>query len=107
MQLTGSDVAKQAADIVLMDDNFASIVKGIEQGRLLFNNLKKMIVYTLPHLLPEIYPPLYNFIVGLPLGLTTLQVRGPIVYQQNLSLNQTLRLSRNRLGHISLRLYRV
>jgi hypothetical protein len=68
-------VAKQAADIILMDDNFASIVKGIEQGRLLFDNLKKTIAYTLSHLCPEIYPLILNFAVGIPLGLTTLQVQ--------------------------------
>jgi magnesium-transporting ATPase (P-type) len=73
--ILGSDVAKQAADIILMDDNFASIVKGIEQGRLLFDNLKKTLAYTLSHLWPEIYPVILNFAVGLPLGLTTLQVK--------------------------------
>ncbi len=67
-------MAKQAADIVLMDDNFASIVKGIEEGRLLFDNLRKTIAYTLTHLWPEVYPILLNFTLGLPMGLTALQV---------------------------------
>nr|CAD2191605.1 unnamed protein product [Meloidogyne enterolobii] len=53
MGVNGSDIARRAADIVLTDDNFASIVKGIEEGRLLFDNLRLSIAYTLAHLWPE------------------------------------------------------
>ncbi|KHN88767.1 Sodium/potassium-transporting ATPase subunit alpha-2 [Toxocara canis] len=74
MGITGSDVAKQAADIVLMDDNFASIVKGVEEGRLLFDNLRKTIAYTLTHTMPEVVTIVFNFVVGVPMALTTLLI---------------------------------
>jgi len=56
MGIVGSDVSKEAADIILMDDSFGSIVTGIEEGRTIFDNLKKTICYTLTHLVPEIAP---------------------------------------------------
>jgi len=55
MGVNGSDIAKKTADIILTDDNFASIVKGIEEGRLLFDNLRLSIAYTLAHLWVSIY----------------------------------------------------
>lgn len=53
MNLSGSDVSKEAAAMILVDDNFSSCVNGIEEGRLIFQNLKKSIRYTLTHLMPE------------------------------------------------------
>jgi len=67
-----SDVAREAADIVLLDDNFASIVAAIEEGRTLFENLKKTIAYTLAHAPPEILPALLNLAFGFPLALNGL-----------------------------------
>ena len=62
MGIAGSDVSKQAADMILLDDNFASIVTGVEEGRLIFDNLKKSIAYTLSSNIPEITPFIF-FIV--------------------------------------------
>ena len=74
MGMCGSEVAKEAANIIITDDNFASIVKGVELGRLIFDNLKKTIAYTLTHLLPEILPVLLSLAFGLPQGLSSLQI---------------------------------
>ncbi|KAL0100646.1 hypothetical protein PUN28_019200 [Cardiocondyla obscurior] len=69
MGIAGSDVAKNAADMILMDDNFASIVTGIEEGRLIFDNLKKSIAYTMTSSVPEMLPMLSSLILGIPLPL--------------------------------------
>ncbi|TMW69048.1 hypothetical protein Poli38472_001204 [Pythium oligandrum] len=74
MGKNGSDVAREASDIVLMDDNFSSIVRGIDQGRVIYDNLKKTIAYTLTHLWPEIAPVAIKLAFGLPPGLTSLQI---------------------------------
>ena len=71
---TGSQVAKDASDMILMDDNFASIVNGIEEGRLIFANLKKSIAYTLTSNIPEILPFLCMIALRIPLGLTTIMI---------------------------------
>ncbi|XP_044019378.1 sodium/potassium-transporting ATPase subunit alpha-B-like [Aphidius gifuensis] len=67
MGIAGSDVAKNAADMVLMDDNFSSIVTGIEEGRLIFDNLKKSIAYTLTSSVPEMLPMLSSILFSIPL----------------------------------------
>ena len=74
MGISGSDVSKQAADLVLLDDNFASIITGIEEGRLIFDNLKKSILYTLTHTFSELSPFLVCVLVGVPLPLGTIHV---------------------------------
>merc|ERR1719309_984111 len=74
MGIAGSDVSKQAADMILLDDNFASIVTGVEEGRLIFDNLKKSIAYTLTSNIPEISPFLLFMIANIPLPLGTVTI---------------------------------
>ncbi|XP_075396555.1 sodium/potassium-transporting ATPase subunit alpha-4 [Tenrec ecaudatus] len=74
MGIAGSDVSKQAADMILLDDNFASIVTGVEEGRLIFDNLKKSIAYTLTSNIPEITPFLVFIILSIPLPLGTITI---------------------------------
>eukprot|EP01119_Soliformovum_irregulare_P005936 TRINITY_DN1768_c0_g1_i1.p1 TRINITY_DN1768_c0_g1~~TRINITY_DN1768_c0_g1_i1.p1 ORF type:complete len:857 (-),score=271.23 TRINITY_DN1768_c0_g1_i1:184-2754(-) len=67
----GSDIAKDAADLVLIDNNFSSILAGIEQGRLGFDNLKKVIMYLIPAgSFSELTPVLAMMLFGLPLPLS-------------------------------------
>ncbi|ETO20202.1 Na+/K+ transporting ATPase subunit alpha [Reticulomyxa filosa] len=74
MGKTGTEVAKEAADMILLDDNFASIVNGVEEGRLIFDNLKKAIAYILSSNIPELIPFLLTQMIGLPLPLTTVMI---------------------------------
>merc|ERR1711970_189649 len=74
MGIAGSDVSKQAADMILLDDNFASIVTGVEEGRLIFDNLKKSIAYTLTSNIPEISPFLLFIVLSIPLPLGTVTI---------------------------------
>lgn len=74
MGIAGSDVSKEAADMILLDDNFASIVTGVEEGRLIFDNLKKSIAYTLTSNIPEISPFLLFIVLSIPLPLGTVTI---------------------------------
>merc|ERR1712112_96516 len=74
MGIAGSDVSKQAADMILLDNNFASIVTGVEEGRLIFDNLKKSIAYTLTSNIPEISPFLAFILLDIPLPLGTVTI---------------------------------
>ena len=71
---SGSDVAKNAADMLLLDDNFSSIVNGVEEGRLIFDNLKKSIAYTLSSNIPEILPFILFILTNVPLPLSTVLI---------------------------------
>ncbi len=76
MGISGTDVAKEAADMILTDDNFASIVGAVEEGRTVYNNIRKFAVYVLNSNVPEAVPVvLYLFSRGaIPLPLTIMQV---------------------------------
>ncbi|ORY46883.1 P-type cation-transporting ATPase [Rhizoclosmatium globosum] len=74
MNLSGSDVSKEAASMILLDDNFASTVKGIKEGRLIFANLKKCIKYTVTHTMPEVIPFVLWVCVPIPIMISPLQI---------------------------------
>jgi len=71
---TGSDVAQDAGDMILMDDKFSSVVIGIKMGRLIFDNLKKSIAYTLTSNIPEITPFLAFILLQIPIPLETVMI---------------------------------
>ena len=74
MGLSGTDVAKESADMVLLDDNFTSIVSAVEEGRALFDNMRKFLTYILAHNVPELVPYLAFALFGIPLPLTPIQI---------------------------------
>jgi magnesium-transporting ATPase (P-type) len=74
MGMTGTDVAKEAADMILLDDNFATIVSAIEEGRAIFENIKKFITYIFAHLTPEAVPYILYSIFRIPLPITVAQM---------------------------------
>lgn len=71
MGISGSDVTKDAADMILLNDDFASIVDGVEEGRKIFDNLKKTVVYLLTSNITEVFPFLGNVIFQFPLPLSS------------------------------------
>jgi calcium-translocating P-type ATPase len=74
MGVVGTDVAREAADMVLLDDNFASIVAAIEEGRAVFDNVRKFLAYILTSNIPEIVPYLAFVLFRIPLPLTIVQI---------------------------------
>jgi potassium/sodium efflux P-type ATPase len=74
MGLSGTDVAREAADMVLLDDSFASIVKAVESGRAIYENLRKFIVYVFSHNWAELIPFVLYAVLGIPLPLLVVQV---------------------------------
>ncbi len=74
MGRTGTDVAKEAADMILLDDNFASIVAAIEEGRSVYFNIKKFVTYILSSNVPEIVPYILQFFFKIPMPLSVIQI---------------------------------
>ena len=74
MGIGGTDVAKEAADLILLDDNFASIVAAIEEGRAVFDNIRKFLTYILSSNIPELVPYLAFVLFRIPLPLTIIQI---------------------------------
>jgi Ca2+-transporting ATPase len=75
MGLAGTDVAKEASVMVLLDDSFATIVKAIERGRAVYNNIRRFLVYLFTHNLGELFPIVFATLAGLPVvPLNALQV---------------------------------
>jgi Ca2+-transporting ATPase len=74
MGLVGTDVAKEAADIILTDDNFGAIISAIEEGRAIYDNIRKFITYIFSSNVPEVLPFLVTASFGVPLALTVRQI---------------------------------
>jgi magnesium-transporting ATPase (P-type) len=74
MGRSGTDVAREAADMVLLDDSFASIVKAVESGRTIYENLRKFMVYVFSHNWAELIPYVLYAVLGIPLPLLVVQV---------------------------------
>jgi magnesium-transporting ATPase (P-type) len=74
MGITGTDVAKEASSLILLDDNFATIVGAVEQGRAVYDNIRKFVTYIFASNVPELVPFLLFVFVGIPLPLTVLQI---------------------------------
>jgi Ca2+-transporting ATPase len=74
MGITGTDVAKESADMVLTDDNYASIVSAVEQGRIIYDNIQKFVFFLLSSNIAEIMVIFLATIAGLPTPLTVIQL---------------------------------
>jgi sodium/potassium-transporting ATPase subunit alpha len=71
---SGTDVAKEASDMILLDDNFNSIVSAIEEGRTVYFNIKKFVTYILSSNVPEIVPYILSFFLKIPNPLSVIQI---------------------------------
>lgn len=74
MGITGTDVAKEASDMILTDDNFATIVSAIKEGRTIYENIRKFITYIFSHETAEIIPFVLTAMFAIPLPITVMQI---------------------------------
>jgi calcium-translocating P-type ATPase len=74
MGISGTDVAKEAADIVLLDDSFITIVSAVEEGRAVYQNIRKFLTYILTSNIPELVPYVAFVLFRIPLPLTVIQI---------------------------------
>ena len=74
MGITGTEVTKETADLILIDDNFATIVNAIEIGRWIYDNIKKFLTYLLQANLVEITILSFAILLGFPLPLIAIQI---------------------------------
>lgn len=74
MGIIGTDVSKEAADMILMDDNFVSIVKGIKEGRTIFQNLKKFVHYVFTSNASELFTVIFGVLLRIPSPISAVQI---------------------------------
>ncbi len=74
MGITGTEATKEAADMILLDDNFATLVSAVERGRVIFTNIKKFLAYLLSSNIGELLIMLSAGLMGLPMPLITIQI---------------------------------
>lgn len=74
MGMIGTDVAKEAADVILTDDNFGDLVSAVEEGRAIYDNLRKFLTYIFASNVPEILPFILTALFDIPLALTVIQI---------------------------------
>lgn len=74
MGKSGTDIARESADIVLMDDNFTSVTYAVEEGRIVYNNIRKLIFFVVSCNIPEVLIYIFSLLFGLPMPFTATQL---------------------------------
>jgi len=74
MGIIGTDVSKEAADMILLDDDFSSIVKGIKEGRIIYQNLKKFVHYVFTSNASELFTVVFGVLLQIPAPITAIQI---------------------------------